>query len=1259
MKRRSGKIFAATLALLVCLNAMPLGTLAAGETAGAQGTEQTEEVTTPTEGTGDTSLGAGEETGNQGDSQSEADKEPGTTAGDGEGTGDATGADEGTPATTDEDKDNGTEDEIVPDEETDGEKTPDLNVEDKGNEILDGNEDETSGTTPDGADDSKPAAPATEAPNKVNKVAPAQPLDNTEDVVYYVNGENGDDTNEGTKDQPFKTLAAAAYAVTQHGEETKNATITLLSDLTTTKLAYFSGDINVTIDGQDNTIFRGNNFVPAQDGGRGGYNAGMIEVANGATLTLVNITLDDLNKRARDDLKYEEQPTGDGDKKNEERVQDSIIAAYGDGAGTIILGSGTTLKNFGGMSAVRIGGNTGADGQWHGSKLIMESGSRIIDDDGMGAGRKGGMGAIWSQGGRIEMAAGSSISDIDGRAIYCEDGGTALINGEISKITSNEKMMHYDYASNNGFGGIAIYSEAKASTITLGETGTIHDIITWDKNATDVAVMLVGSTFEMLPGSSIKDIETIGLVDSNEGTMKIGGEVSNCHTKKVFFRMRGTAGTFELGENGIITNCSTTDAGIVYMNGGKPTITISGTMSDIDASEAIFISNNGSRQDGTCTLTETGVIKDVSGTAILAGDPSHVSISGEISKCGGYAVNYGAVKYNDTQGSYLEIKAGAKIHDNNGGNAQICLQGKHASSATDAFQHVDIAPGTLIGNQAIDAESSLGTITLDENYAAIGLGMASTDAVHTINTQVQRVDEQKTWKVVNDKALWFQPSQSTLHFTVARPKAVEQGIGLHVAYIPLEENGNPASDATVTLLRVNNRETIDVTLSGLTAGKSYALALVKESKYYVTINPVDITVYMGGERGATNVVGNNGIVTSDSLPEPGFAFDLPLGVTDIGKITFREVNGTKTWTAVPYDNVPGHTVYKLVASGNQDPVRVQFTDKDSGKVVVEDEFTVGAELNKTFSMGIYKGSVGDVEAYADGNAETTYGIILNEGTLTVRGTTDKVQFGGKIAADAQAPAGQSAVKVADGTQFTINESPIKANTDAIALLFDNIIENTNSETGRTALLTKKADETLKNAAVPADMVRNYQFKYLDLVDTSNGNAWVKAVDGTGNSTKVTVCWPYPEGTDKNTEFTLLHFEGLHREMSSNEVAADIASCHVSPVNITKTDTHIEFTTTGFSPFALAWNSPKPVPPVVEEEKPENDNDEGGTTTTPAATPAPTAQPAAQTTAAATTAVIPQTSDNSQPALWAGLLVFSGAALAALYLLKRRKQNGER
>lgn len=94
------------------------------------------------------------------------------------------------------------------------------------------------------------------------------------------------------------------------------------------------------------------------------------------------------------------------------------------------------------------------------------------------------------------------------------------------------------------------------------------------------------------------------------------------------------------------------------------------------------------------------------------------------------------------------------------------------------------------------------------------------------------------------------------------------------------------------------------------------------------------------------------------------------------------------------------------------------------------------------------------------------------------------------------------------------------------------------------------------------------------MERDNGNAWVAA------STPITVCWPLPEGTTKDTPFELLHFQGLHREMGTNMIEEKIDTCTVEKVPITVTDTHVLFTVQpyqneggivsgGFSPFVLA------------------------------------------------------------------------------------------
>ena len=337
----------------------------------------------------------------------------------------------------------------------------------------------------------------------------------------------------------------------------------------------------------------------------------------------------------------------------------------------------------------------------------------------------------------------------------------------------------------------------------------------------------------------------------------------------------------------------------------------------------------------------------------------------------------------------------------------------------------------------------------------------------------------------------------------------------------------------------------------------------------ISVTPADITIYMGGEQGYEAVVGENGEILGDannSLPEPGFTVTLPekLEGTNVTGLTFTEVGGTRTWTFAPYDGKDTTTVYKLVPEEGQEATRVIFTDKEDGHTIVSDEFTVGLEVNTSFDMALYKGSgdtvVGDIETTI---GEKTYAVDSdNIGELTVRGTTDAVQFAdaNDDATSAEAPE----LDVDDNTTFTINDSNVLVTEDdGIALLFDEVINNNGED--RTGLLEDKADDILK---VDADEM-SYDFKYLDLVDTHNGNTWVKASDD------VTIYWPLPEGTTEDTEFSLLHFEGLHRDMESGDVESAIAEGNVEQLEIEKVENGyvvIKTGDTGFSPFALAWET---------------------------------------------------------------------------------------
>ena len=101
----------------------------------------------------------------------------------------------------------------------------------------------------------------------------------------------------------------------------------------------------------------------------------------------------------------------------------------------------------------------------------------------------------------------------------------------------------------------------------------------------------------------------------------------------------------------------------------------------------------------------------------------------------------------------------------------------------------------------------------------------------------------------------------------------------------------------------------------------------------------------------------------------------------------------------------------------------------------------------------------------------------------------------------------------------------------------------------------------------ADPARQYQMKYLDLVDSSNSNAWITSENG------IDIYWAYPEGTDESTNFSLLHLKGLHRDgAQSGFDVTDVDSCDADNVTIEKTAQGIRFHVAAgdFSPYVLTW-----------------------------------------------------------------------------------------
>lgn len=958
----------------------------------------------------------------------------------------------------------------------------------------------------------------------VEETTPSQKADvafkaaeNSLDVVY-VSASGNDETGEGTQDNPVATLSKAVDVVKDGGK------IILTSNLTVNKLSYISSK-TITIDGNGYTVTRSNDFIRAIDLARGGYNSAMIEVANSSKLILENITLND--NYLHEGTKYELQHTGDGEKGNEEIVQDGIIASYGDGKSTIILGKGATLKNFGGLAAIYITGDEGA-----GANLIMQEGSKICDDN-VGS-REGGYAAIYNHGGTVTVDKGASIENIDGRAIYADNGADTTVNGIIQNITSNTVMKQSSFATGNGFAGIAYYGDGHTA-FTLGGEIT-HLKIGNGKKQTDVALHLISCDFTMTEGSKIQNIEKIGIADINGARVKIAGSVTNCNTENVLFRLRGTMHTFILEETGLIENCSTTDAGIIYLNMGTPTIEIKGTINNVQVGRTtyavIFLSKNGVRSDiGTVTLTSTGKITNVTkGIAILASENAKVSIAGEISDCNSYALEYETYKK-----SMVEISKGAKISGTSG--IQITTT-KDSGPANNSNQHVTFNAGAVIEDK-IDLPAF--DVNLDIDYTTVKFGIPSATAKDALTKSIK--EQYNDWNPIGNP-IWFQPSENEIHFTATRPIGAKL-TGLFAAYIPLKEDGTPVDNAKAVFKEVVNDSSIDVSLDGLTVGQSYALMFVNNNQY--TLNPDDITIYTGGGQGTET--------STTGFPE----YTLTDTLDSINTLT---IDGEDT-------SLKGNEALDEL----QKYLTITYTD-DDGNVVTNDR-----EAGKYTATLTWKDPT--VEIRINGNE-----VDVDEqgGTVIVRHTSDKE---GAISGTTthelvkseptekvtHATAMAKSNWILDPEFYTNNDENRQVSAEGIQLLDDSLLledENDN----RQELMENEAKKFLKIEDELGTLV-HFDFHYLDLVDVYNGNAWVSASNGT------TVYLPYPEGLNKTKAEELglkvVHYKDLHREYGitgQENVEEAIKNCELEVMeNVIFEENYIQFDVprSGFSPFALVWS----------------------------------------------------------------------------------------
>lgn len=663
----------------------------------------------------------------------------------------------------------------------------------------------------------------------------------------YVAADGNDATGDGTKAAPYASLAKAAEVVNAGAGE--NFTVHVMSDITSTACARFYSK-NVTIVGEGTTapvVSRGDGFATQSDTARSWYNPAMVEVQTSkgpASLTLKNIIFDDCGKH--EGSKFAQATSGED---NKVYVQDAIVASNATEDCTVTLGEGAVLRNYGGMSAVRVTDK---------AKLVMESGSKIIDTTVTsrvkGKDDNGPAGAVWIQGGNFTMNEGAEISNVIGRAVYA-DGGKVTLGGTISGITASKNMWQ-------GKNGTAIHLRNNA-TGTLTATGLIKNV-----TGGGTIVNLSSSTYTMDAGSVMSgnqgnniaayggantifmNGEITGIGNGNYNAINLQaasnatdliyckiGATGNIHDNNVWYGSIYVQGNnIELHHYGKINNNSSSDksGGIVLANNF--------TGAKVFMYDGAEVSGNKSNNDGAGVMVSCGTFTINGGKIsdnIAKGQAGGVYVrrGGQFIMNGGEISNNHANKYgggvsfvaSDYSGyvPYVALNGGT-ISGNTMGDSNtkvsndlgIGIDKSEYSSHINRYLY--ISNDVTIGNKAVYFEVDKKTVTPADDSLGIKLGHASADS----KTALKTASNGKGWD--NPLAtFWMQRSQAATLTVGGLNDKIISGLPVYAMALPVGEDGNPVTDANIKAYASQiTDEGIKLTIpEGNTNG--YAVALVQ------------------------------------------------------------------------------------------------------------------------------------------------------------------------------------------------------------------------------------------------------------------------------------------------------------------------------------------------------------------------------------------------------------------------------------------------
>ena len=697
----------------------------------------------------------------------------------------------------------------------------------------------------------------------------ANPAAQNDAAEIYVSSTGNDEGNNGTKISPFATLTKAV------GAAADGATIYVMSDLAMTSCArFYNKSLTITSLGDATyTITRGDNFAQQQDNARSTYNPAMIEVqsssASSVGLTLSNIVLDDAGRH--EGTVFAQAVSGNGNADNNNNtifVQDAIIASNATVPCTVTLGSGAVLRNFGGMSAVRVTEK---------AKLVMESGSKIEDttvtDRVKGpSGSVGPAGAIWVQGASITMEKGSEISNIIGRAVYV-DGGKVEIGGAISNIAANKNAM---WQTNNG---IAIHLRNNAEG-TLTSTALIKNL----SGGSVIHCAGGAKSFKMENGSKITDCPSLNgnVIYAKNSTVVIDGEISNVYAtgNHILQTDGGTAVT--IGENGRILN-NHAHYGAVYINGTNEHLKIYGKINGnicTDRGGGVVLSNNGGNHNaamyegaeicnnkaektGGGTMISKGIFTmyggtisgNISGTDSAKGEADRIGGGVFVRRGGQFIMNGGAIENNattafgggvcfdasDYEGTVPKIELNAGTIKNNlrqvtvtvndeyqitgGRSNDLAVTGKDYGKRD---RYLYISREAAVGDKAVYFQTDSKTVTPADSSFDIRLGNTSAANVTTLTNASKSMgwnDPLTTLWVQRDGAAALTIGGLTLN-----------DLPFYVLTLPVDETGNIPDASKVQVYEAQKTDTgdIDITLPDV-SGNGYAVAVVQPSQNHGTL----------------------------------------------------------------------------------------------------------------------------------------------------------------------------------------------------------------------------------------------------------------------------------------------------------------------------------------------------------------------------------------------------------------------------------------